>query len=700
MNVIRVRATYAPTAKFTTWLYTLAHNRLVDHWRAHGPGRRCVSIDDDDDDPRATRSTRCRRARARRARSARERTASSARACMRRCAALPAAQRDAFLLQQEGGLSLAEIAALTGVGVETVKSRLRYAVAKLRSWSLRSSALRAARGHRMNRRPRPSRSRARRGVARAFGGDAAAGARRGDPRRRASRGDERAEKIDAGRAATRPWRWWMPLAAAAAIGVIAIGALQLLPQEPDPTTGRWSSDMPATGAKSAAPRCATGRLVSAAATARSDDAERAAMRRPRRLRRSARRRAAAERTAQPRRAPRQSRAASGSARWPPAPSAAPAEAPSAFASREEQAVGANASGARPVARAQRRCGASTRAVTCAGGRELRLRRPPNRARTGRAGAHRATQSARRRAGIACAACCVRRGRRCAEARQARGPRRRAAPADRPTNGSRASAACAPKPSMARGAARARRISRRLSPMPTRGFPPDLRPGRRRFRATRSAAVRRDARASAAACGSAPAARRRSASSRASHSSPGASARRGQSCTAHALRMQRQREMREAVRDRRERGRRARHRRRKRARNTRARRRRAQARAGSTGRPRCRVGGRCSSRIVAAALEQQHAHGALRQHACLGRGDGSSAMRARVRATQSRATGQTSQRGRRARAERRAEVHQRLRVGRRCRAAGSSASATAHSARLDLRRAGKAVRCRDGARARA
>jgi len=46
--------------------------------------------------------------------------------------ALPSGQRDAFLLQQEGGLSLAEIAALQGVGVETVKSRLRYAVARLR----------------------------------------------------------------------------------------------------------------------------------------------------------------------------------------------------------------------------------------------------------------------------------------------------------------------------------------------------------------------------------------------------------------------------------------------------------------------------------------------------------------------------------------------------------------------------------------
>src|SRR5258708_3487004 len=47
--------------------------------------------------------------------------------------ALPAAQREAFLLQHEGGMSLAEIAELTGAGVETVKSRLRYAMNKLRS---------------------------------------------------------------------------------------------------------------------------------------------------------------------------------------------------------------------------------------------------------------------------------------------------------------------------------------------------------------------------------------------------------------------------------------------------------------------------------------------------------------------------------------------------------------------------------------
>ena len=47
--------------------------------------------------------------------------------------ALPPAQREAFLLQAEGGLSLEAIAEATGTGRETVKSRLRYAFDKLRA---------------------------------------------------------------------------------------------------------------------------------------------------------------------------------------------------------------------------------------------------------------------------------------------------------------------------------------------------------------------------------------------------------------------------------------------------------------------------------------------------------------------------------------------------------------------------------------
>jgi RNA polymerase sigma-70 factor (ECF subfamily) len=49
---------------------------------------------------------------------------------------LPEAQREAFLLQQEGDMSVDEIAQATGVTRETAKSRLRYAMVKLRQGML------------------------------------------------------------------------------------------------------------------------------------------------------------------------------------------------------------------------------------------------------------------------------------------------------------------------------------------------------------------------------------------------------------------------------------------------------------------------------------------------------------------------------------------------------------------------------------
>ena len=128
-NVVRSRGSYAPTARFATWLYTLAHHRIVDHWRATGQAK-LVSTDGDEtagDEVLALAGSRGDEPDVRAfAGQIRERLHAA-------LAALPPAQRDAFLLQQESGLSLAEIAGLTGVGIETVKSRLRYAAARLRA---------------------------------------------------------------------------------------------------------------------------------------------------------------------------------------------------------------------------------------------------------------------------------------------------------------------------------------------------------------------------------------------------------------------------------------------------------------------------------------------------------------------------------------------------------------------------------------
>jgi len=119
IRVIEARSRYAPQARFTTWLYTIAHNLLVDHWRKKG----LTLVQLDDEPAVAAPDNPARQAEARQ----------SLARLMQALEALPAAQREAFLLHEEAGLTVAEIAAATGTNEEAAKSRLRYAMAKLRA---------------------------------------------------------------------------------------------------------------------------------------------------------------------------------------------------------------------------------------------------------------------------------------------------------------------------------------------------------------------------------------------------------------------------------------------------------------------------------------------------------------------------------------------------------------------------------------
>ena len=128
--VARSAQRYEPTAKFTTWLFTLAHNRMIDLIRKSRPMQ---SLDADVDGDAADGGLVDRIAGDPRLEpQADAQTRDEAQALMSAVARLPTEQRTAFLLQAEGDLSLEDIAAATGASFETVKSRLRYARAKLR----------------------------------------------------------------------------------------------------------------------------------------------------------------------------------------------------------------------------------------------------------------------------------------------------------------------------------------------------------------------------------------------------------------------------------------------------------------------------------------------------------------------------------------------------------------------------------------
>jgi len=119
-KIIKSRENYRPTAKFSTFLFRVAHNCFIDYIRRNKRHTHNAAIDPDTrpspgDEPELTTEKHF----------ARRRMTDALQT-------LPDEQRDVFLLYEEAGLSIDAIATATGVNRETAKSRLRYAINKLR----------------------------------------------------------------------------------------------------------------------------------------------------------------------------------------------------------------------------------------------------------------------------------------------------------------------------------------------------------------------------------------------------------------------------------------------------------------------------------------------------------------------------------------------------------------------------------------
>ena len=125
MKLIAARDRYEARAKFTTYLYQLAHNHFIDYYRK-------TRIDvfqqkgQDEDVEQLT-------ANGQKQPDEQLEIQQQIEMLSELIDNLPDEQREAFMLREEAGLTVTEIAEVTGVNAEAAKSRLRYAVKKLRA---------------------------------------------------------------------------------------------------------------------------------------------------------------------------------------------------------------------------------------------------------------------------------------------------------------------------------------------------------------------------------------------------------------------------------------------------------------------------------------------------------------------------------------------------------------------------------------
>ena len=130
VRVVQNAADFKHEARFTTWIYTITRNLCIDHLRKRAL-RKHPSLDEsrgeEGDGPTLGEQTADPRASVEREATGTELKERIARAVD----TLPDEQREVFLMREVANLPFKEIAEITGVPENTVKSRMRYALERL-----------------------------------------------------------------------------------------------------------------------------------------------------------------------------------------------------------------------------------------------------------------------------------------------------------------------------------------------------------------------------------------------------------------------------------------------------------------------------------------------------------------------------------------------------------------------------------------
>jgi len=132
LKIINARHQYKPSARFQTWLYSIARNRVIDEYRKQGKANEIAletefetDLDNKSNDeyledvsqPTADAELHNSRTKA---------------DIMDAVNGLPFEQRQSFLLKYDAGMSNDDIAMITGTSKEAAKSRVRYAIKRLK----------------------------------------------------------------------------------------------------------------------------------------------------------------------------------------------------------------------------------------------------------------------------------------------------------------------------------------------------------------------------------------------------------------------------------------------------------------------------------------------------------------------------------------------------------------------------------------